>query len=96
MSASSATTSPTLFRATNHDRPIAASQVAGLSANNPKPKRSVRRLVVLFIVGALILAGGAFWYIYDAGYETTDDATIEAHVIQVSPKIFGACQSRSF
>jgi membrane fusion protein (multidrug efflux system) len=87
MSASSATTSPTLFRATNHDRPIAANQVAGLSANNPKPKRSVRRLVVLFIVGALILAGGAFWYIYDAGYETTDDATIEAHVIQVSPKI---------
>ena len=27
------------------------------------------------------------WFFLNAGYETTDDATIEAHVIQVSPKI---------
>jgi membrane fusion protein (multidrug efflux system) len=33
------------------------------------------------------LAGGAFWFISNFGYETTDDATIEGHVIQVSPKI---------
>lgn len=33
------------------------------------------------------MAGGIYWYISNAGYETTDDATVEAHVIQVSPKI---------
>ena len=35
----------------------------------------------------LILAAATYWYISNAGYETTDDATVEAHVIQVSPKI---------
>ena len=33
------------------------------------------------------IAAGCYWYFVNGGYETTDDATIEAHVIQVSPKI---------
>ena len=43
--------------------------------------------VILVRVGALILAAATYWFISNAGYETTDDATVEAHVIQVSPKI---------
>ncbi|MBV8353276.1 MAG: hypothetical protein JOZ21_13475, partial [Verrucomicrobia bacterium] len=87
MSALSATPTPANLKAANQDRPITADQVSGSSAINPSPKRRVRRLLTLFIIGALVLAGGACWFIYSAGYETTDDATIEAHVIQVSPKI---------
>ena len=87
MSALSATPTPVNLKTANQDRPITANQVSGSSAINPNPKRSVRRLLTLFIIGALVLAGGACWFIYSAGYETTDDATIEAHVIQVSPKI---------
>jgi membrane fusion protein, multidrug efflux system len=34
-----------------------------------------------------LLIGSAVWYFLNAGYETTDDATIEAHVIEVSPKV---------
>jgi membrane fusion protein, multidrug efflux system len=87
MSASSIVTSSADLKAANNDRATAVGQVMGSSANNRKPKRSGRRLVILCAVGAFILTGAAFWFIYNAGYETTDDATIEAHVIQVSPKI---------
>src|SRR6516225_9853996 len=79
MSASSIATPFADPKAANNDRPTAVGQVIGSSATNRKPKRPGRRL--------LILAGATFWFIYNAGYETTDDATIEAHVIQVSPKI---------
>ena len=87
MSALSATPTPAHLKVAHQDRLITAGQVGGSSANNPNPKRSGRRLFILFIMGAFILAGGVCWFIYNAGYETTDDATIEAHVIQVSPKI---------
>jgi len=39
------------------------------------------------IIGVLMVAAGTYWYLSNAGYVTTDDATVEAHVIQVSPKI---------
>src|SRR5215468_7502925 len=88
MSASSMATSFADLKAANHDRPTAVGQVIGSSATNRKPKRpGRRRLLILCAIGALILAGATFWFIYNAGYETTDDATIEAHVIQVSPKV---------
>src|SRR6516225_11479602 len=87
MSASSIATSFADLKAANNDRPTAVGQVIGSSATNRKPKRQGRRLLVLCVVGALILAGATYCFIDNAGYETTDDATIEAHVIQVSPKI---------
>lgn len=87
MSATSATTSPAHLRTANSDRPSTGGQSVTSSTVNPKPKRSSRRLVIFCAVGALLLAGGTFWYINNAGYETTDDAAIEGHVIQVSPKV---------
>ena len=85
MSALSATPTPVHLKTAHQDRLVAAGQIGGSNAINPRP--SSRRLFILFIMGALVLAGGVSWFIYSAGYETTDDATIEAHVIQVSPKI---------
>src|SRR6516165_10665724 len=88
MSTSSIATSFADLKAANNDRPTAVGQVIGSSATNRKPKRpGRRRLLILCALGALILAGATFWFIDNAGYESTDDATIEAHVIQVSPKI---------
>src|SRR5262252_452883 len=88
MSASSIATSFADLKAANNDRPTAVGQVIGPSATNRKPKRpGRRRLLILCTVGALILAVATYCFIDNAGYETTDDATIEAHVIQVSPKI---------
>ena len=60
-----------------HDRvPVARKQI-----------RFGRRKLVLLAVGGLILAGATYWFVRSMGYETTDDATIEAHVIEVSPKV---------
>src|SRR6516162_4576782 len=88
MSASSIATSFADLKAANNDQPTAVGQVIGSSATSRKPKRpGRRRLLVLCAIGALILAGATYCFIDNAGYETTDDATIEAHVIQVSPKI---------
>src|SRR5215510_8919531 len=88
MSASSIATSFADLKAANNDRPTAVGQVIGSSATSRKPKRpGRRRLLILCAIGALILAGATFWFIDNAGYESTDDATIESHVIQVSPKV---------
>ena len=87
MSASIVTTSPAHLKSANPDRPAIEGQVGSSSGSHPKPRRSTRRLLILCSVGVLILAGGAFWYINNVGYVSTDDATVEAHVIQVSPKI---------
>jgi membrane fusion protein (multidrug efflux system) len=84
MSATSTTATPTHLKTTGSDRPVTAGQ-AGAAIS--KPKRSRRRLFIISTLGALALAGGTFWYIDNVGYETTDDATIEGHVIQVSPKV---------
>jgi membrane fusion protein, multidrug efflux system len=79
MSASSATVLKT--QSPERSTPPGNSQGAA-----PKPKRS-RRFLLLGAFGGALLIGGAVWYFLNAGYETTDDATIEAHVIEVSPKV---------
>jgi membrane fusion protein (multidrug efflux system) len=86
MSASSATISAPTLKASVQERPTAPGS-AGSDIGAAKPKRPKRRLVLLAVLGAILLAGGATWFVLNAGYETTDDATVEAHVIQVSPKI---------
>jgi membrane fusion protein (multidrug efflux system) len=88
MSTSSSATLPADLKTPNQDRAAASGRVAAPSENNNrKPKRFGRRGVILLALGALILAAATYWYISNAGYEATDDAAVEAHVIQVSPKI---------
>lgn len=87
MSTSLSATLPADLKTINQDRAAARGRVTVSSANKREPKRFGRRGVLLFAVGALILAAATYWYISNAGYETTDDAAVEAHVIQVSPKI---------
>jgi membrane fusion protein (multidrug efflux system) len=86
MSNSLSATLPVDLKAINQDRAAAEGRVAASSGNKREPKRFSRRLF-LVAVGALILAATTFWIVSNAGYETTDDASVEAHVIQVSPKI---------
>src|SRR6516225_4777789 len=85
MSASSATVSAPTLKAPSSERSAAPSN-ASPHAAAAKPKRP-RRLLLLGAVAGALLVGGAVWYFLNAGYETTDDATIEAHVIEVSPKV---------
>ena len=78
---------PADLKTINQDRPASTSQTAAASTKKQEPKRFDRRRLMLVGLGLLILAGVTYWFVSNAGYETTDDATIEAHVIQVSPKI---------
>jgi membrane fusion protein, multidrug efflux system len=83
-------TSPTLpadLKTANQELPGATSRAAAASRSKREPKRFGRRTVILGAVGALALAAATYWFISSAGYETTDDAAVEAHVVQVSPKI---------
>jgi membrane fusion protein, multidrug efflux system len=84
MSSSATGSAPTL-KTSSPERSTAAGS-AKVSPAVSKPKKS-RRLLLLGIVGAAVFAGGAVWYFLNAGYETTDDAAIEAHVVEVSPKV---------
>lgn len=86
MSASSATISPVSPKIAPRAKDAAPTDRSDLAkAATRSPKRN-RRFVLFFLFGALLL-GGVYWYLTNVGYETTDDATIESHVVQVSPKI---------
>jgi membrane fusion protein, multidrug efflux system len=85
MSASSVTVSAPTLKSTGSERSKPAGNAGPQNAAS-KPKRT-RRLMLLGTLGGALLVGGAVWYFLNAGFETTDDATIEAHVIEVSPKI---------
>lgn len=57
---------------------------------NPQRKRKI-----LLIAGAVILlaaVGGLFYWLNARHYESTDDAFIEATIVQVSPKVSGYVQ----
>ncbi len=48
---------------------------------------------VLAAAGAVLLAAGTAYWHYAQGHESTDDASIETHVIPISSKVSGQIQS---
>ncbi len=87
MSTSSSATLSADLKTSSQDHPAATGRAAASTRNKREPIRFPRRAVILGAMGAIVLAGATYWFISNAGYETTDDASVEAHVIQVSPKI---------
>jgi membrane fusion protein, multidrug efflux system len=77
---------PADLKTANQDRPDPGGRAA-TSSQKRGSKRIGRRAILLVASGLLVLAAAAYWFIGAAGYETTDDATVEAHLIQVSPKV---------
>lgn len=57
------------------------------TSSNSKSKRP--HWGVLAGLAALVLAGAVFYWVHASAHETTDDATIEAHVLPVSSKVTG-------
>jgi len=62
-----------------------------MAEERTQPRPWVRRLrIVLMILGpAALVAGGLWWYLSHKGYVSTDDAFVEANVVQVSPQVSG-------
>ena len=47
------------------------------------------RLLLLFGVPLLAVAGGAFWWLTGGRYVSTENAYVKAHIVQISPEISG-------
>src|SRR4030088_2854735 len=87
MSTSSVISSPVHVKDSRQEAPAADSKIDRSNANVGRQKNKAGRLALLILFGAFIVVGVTFWYLANAGFVETDDATIESHVIQVSPKI---------
>jgi membrane fusion protein (multidrug efflux system) len=78
----------------NADGVNTAHEREGQGAGKTLATRSVRskRRILFAVIGAVILAGavvGTRYWLHWRHYETTDDAFIEGHATQVSPKVSG-------
>jgi membrane fusion protein, multidrug efflux system len=65
---------------------------AGVSPQAPRPMTRGRRTFYLLLVLVLVLVGagiGLWYYLYSLDHESTDDAFIAAHMVQVSPRVPG-------
>ena len=51
--------------------------------------RHGRLAVVAFFVGAAALVFSACYWFYERNREDTDDAFIDTHIIEISPKVEG-------
>jgi membrane fusion protein (multidrug efflux system) len=80
-------TLPADLKTAQPERSAANNRAATSSEIKRKPKRFSRRVWTFLALGLMALTATTCWFVSNAGYETTDDAAIEAHVIQVSPKI---------
>jgi membrane fusion protein (multidrug efflux system) len=73
-----------------------APAVTGAPANLPAPAPAVsaskRKPALLAVAGITLLAGlayGAYWALYLRHYESTDNAYVQAPVVQVTPQVGG-------
>src|SRR5260370_4575794 len=87
MSASSATVSPASPKTAHRTQNVEPPNRDHLAATASQFPNGGRRIILLFLFGGILLGALGYWYFTNAGYETTDDATIESHVIQVSAKV---------
>jgi membrane fusion protein (multidrug efflux system) len=61
-------------------------------AEAPAPRRRSRRPLVIGVLVLLALAaigGGVLWWLNARHWESTDDAFIDAHMVQVAPQVAG-------
>jgi membrane fusion protein, multidrug efflux system len=85
MSTSSSATLPVDLKTVAQDRAAESDRAA--SGTKREPRRFNRRFWFLLALGVVIIGATTYWFVSNAGYESTDDSAIEAHAIQVSPKI---------
>lgn len=55
-------------------------------------KRPVQRIFFIFLAVALFLAG-YLYYLHNKRYPSTDDAYVQAHVVNIAPQVSGEIQS---
>ena len=72
---------------------VSGSEAAQETSERPEGRHSQTRLKKLLPLLALPIVVGACWYGYVAtGYESTDDAQVQGHVMQLSARVGGQVQ----
>ncbi len=54
----------------------------------PEKPKSRRRFLIIGVIALLVVGAGLFWW-HSAYYESTDDAQVNGHLIQISSRIVG-------
>ena len=67
--------------------PLSDADVAPISP--PKAPSRLLRWVLLSLVAVVAVAAGVAYYLYSLGYESTDDAFIDAHKVPISSRVSG-------
>jgi len=96
MSATLTAKSPVPVKVADQARPASGASLGDPGLTKQQRRRFDPRRLIFLATGAVLLAGATYWYIRSAGYESTDDAAVEAHVIEVSPKISAHVQAVHF
>jgi membrane fusion protein, multidrug efflux system len=85
------------FEHMTENKPIASGERTAPDAGSHKHQpHSVARVLLLFMVGALLTVGffyGLRYTVRTFTHESTDDAFIQAHVVSVAPRIAGQIQA---
>ena len=61
------------------------------TGNNSQAKR--RSLILAVVVGSLLVIGAVAFWLYSRTYESTDDAQVDGHLIEVSARIDGVVKA---
>src|ERR1044071_4066537 len=61
-------------------------------ADQPASSNMRRRLIVIVVVVIAIGGGVALWLWLTAAHESTDDAQVDGHIVQVSARVAGTVQ----
>src|SRR5689334_13874684 len=73
--------------------PIAPAEVAeapkGGRLRSPDGSRNWTRTVLMLIVPALLIIGGAYMWLTSGGSVSTDDAQVKQDIVSVSPQVNG-------
>ena len=59
------------------------------SPSRPRPSHRPKAMIAVSILSIAAIAVGVTYYLYAMGYESTDDAFIEGHVVPISPRVAG-------
>ncbi|MCY2925758.1 MAG: HlyD family secretion protein [Planctomycetota bacterium] len=64
-------------------------EVSPAPGDVPGPRKRTRLLIIAGVLAVISLAVGVPYWLWARQYESTDDASVEGHVIPVAPKIGG-------
>ncbi|MES1999952.1 MAG: HlyD family efflux transporter periplasmic adaptor subunit [Pseudomonadota bacterium] len=67
---------------------VAASDTPNTTLAKPQQRKKMLLLLVL-VVALAAVAYGVYWFIYDRHYEYTDDAYVDANIVQLTSQVAG-------